>query len=48
MESDEQISYVATGNVIVVYYDLELKYLTGSVKTPCIISLTEWLNQGGE
>lgn len=43
------ISYVATANVVIVYYDAKLTFLfADTVKTPCIISLAEWLNQGGE
>ena len=43
------IEYVATANCVIVYYEIELKFMFSEhVITPCIITLEEWINQGGE
>lgn len=48
MNQSLDITYVETCSVVIVYYTLQLKYLFGTVTAPCIVTVEEWLNQGGE
>jgi len=41
------VEYLQHVNKVVVYYEMKMLF-RGPIIAPCIITLDEWINQGGE